>query len=403
MSTVDLVLPRPRAGRFTRGFDEAALRAPFDEQREAFTVGVEEELMVLDRRTLDLAPRAADVLDALGDDGRFCAELPAAQLEIVSPVCVHTGAIGRALLTARRDAAEAAAPMGLVLAGSGTHPFAPAEGVMSAGPRYAAIVDEYRWAARRAMSWGLHVHVAVPGADRALAVHDALRSYLPWLGAIAVNAPFHAGTDTGLASVRPKLSDGLPRQGIPPAFGTWAAYAQWLAWGARSNAFGASHLWWELRLHPTFGTLELRVCDQPATAARSATLAAVIQALCAWLAARHDDGERLPCDPTERIDENRWRALRDGSSGTLLDLDTGAGRSTSEGLAELLATIRPFATGLGSVGAFDEVDELLCTPGADRQRAAAREAGGLRAVVAAQAEAFDAELAGLGAIGAVAA
>jgi carboxylate-amine ligase len=350
---------------------EAALRAPFDELRAAFTVGVEEELMLLEPGTLALAPVAGAVVAATGGDPRFRQELPAAQVEIVTPVCATAGAIGRELLGARR--ALLAATGGRVrLAGAGTHPFAPAEGPTSHGARYDAIAAEYQWAARRGLAWGLHVHVAVPGSDRALAVHDALRSHLPELAALAGNAPFHEGRDTGLHSVRPKLAEGFPRQGIPPAHASWERFADLLAWGRRGGAVPEpSHLWWEVRLQPRLGTLEVRVFDQPATAGEAAALAAVVQALCAWLASRHDE-DRLPAPGArERIEENRWRALRHGLDGELLDLVTGAPEPTRRRVARLLGTLEPVAAGLGAGDAFAGAWSLLERTGSDRQRAAA--------------------------------
>ena len=277
--------------------------------------------MLLDPETLDLLPACGAALERL-DDARFSSELPAAQLELVSPVCPHADDLAAALVAARRTAVERLDGFAR-LAGAGAHPFAAPEGAASADARYIALSERYQWAARRAMTCGVHVHVAVPGCDRALAVHDALRAHLPELAALAGNAPFHEGRDTGLHSVRPKLCESLPRQGIPPPLESWAAYRELLAWGAAGDAFCASEVWWEVRLHPVHGTVEIRVCDQPATAAASATLAAVIQALCAWLSVRHDAGKLGTPAPTVRIQENRWRALRHGLDGTFLDLDTG--------------------------------------------------------------------------------
>ena len=336
--------------------------------------------MLLDPETLDLLPACGEALERIGDP-RFRPELPAAQLELVTPVLPHADALAVALLDARCTAVERLDGFAR-LAGAGVHPFAAPEGASSAGARYAALSERYQWAARRAMTCGLHVHVAVPGGDRALAVHDALRAHLPELAALAGNAPFHEGRDTGLHSVRPKLCEGLPRQGIPPALGSWAAYRELLAWGAAGDAFPAAELWWEVRLHPEHGTVEVRVCDQPATAGASAALAAVVQALCAWLSARHDAGELGAPAPTVRIQENRWRALRHGLDGAFLDLRTGSPEPARERVETLLCTLEPVAAGLGSGGAFAVAWTLLESTGSTCQRDIAGEAGGdLRTVV----------------------
>ena len=149
----------------------------------------------------------------------------------------------------------------------------------------------------RQLVFGLHVHVAVRGADRALAVHNALRSYLPELAALAGNAPLHDGRDTGLASLRPKLSELLPRQGVPPAFASWEERAELERWGRRGGVFpAAGEPWWELRAHDEHGTIELRVPDTQSTPEEAAGVLALAAALIATLAGRHDAGE--PCRST---------------------------------------------------------------------------------------------------------
>src|SRR5215217_208037 len=198
------------------------LRAAFDAP-EPLTVGLEEELMLLAPETLDLRPRAAAVIGPVGDP-RFKLEMPAAQLELSLPPARSVPEAIAALAAARRDVAAAAEPVGR-LAAAGVHPFAAAIGQLNAGERYALTEEEYGDVARRQLVCALQVHVAVGGADRSLAVYNGLRPWLPLLAALAANAPLHAGRDTGLASVRPKIAEQLPRQGIPPAIGSWEELA----------------------------------------------------------------------------------------------------------------------------------------------------------------------------------
>ena len=318
-------------------FDVPSLRAAFDAPGRAdLTVGLEEELMLLDAETGDLAPCAPELLERLAGDPRFKAEMPAAQIELVSAPAGTVAAAAAVLAGARADLL--AAGEGRVLAGgAGTHPFAAAEGVLNQGERYERIQAEYGAIARRQLVFGLHVHVAVAGADRALAVHDALRGHLPELAALAANAPFHDGRDTGLASVRPKISEQLPRQGIPPALGSFDALAAELRWGAAAEAVPEPRQWWwELRLHPAYGTVELRVPDAQITVADTAAVAAVGHALIARLAERFDAGERLPAPPSWRIEQNRWAACRHGVGARLADLDTGELVPARERLRALL-------------------------------------------------------------------
>jgi carboxylate-amine ligase len=262
--------------------------------------------MLLHPSTLDLLPRAADVLAIVDGDPAVKGELPASQLELLTPPVSTVGEAAAALRTARRRLASATTGIGL-LAAAGAHPFSAPEGELNTGERYEAIVREYGCIARRQLVFGLHVHVAVRPAVRALAVYNALRSYLPELAALSANAPFHAGVDTGLQSIRPKLAENLPRQGIPPAFASFEELASTLRWGARAGVLtDPRQWWWELRLHPRFGTIEVRVCDAQTTVAESTALAAVIHALCVWLAQRHEGGDLPPPAPTWRIEENRW-------------------------------------------------------------------------------------------------
>jgi glutamate---cysteine ligase / carboxylate-amine ligase len=352
----------------------AELRARFD-AAAPFTIGIEDEVMVLDPETLELAPRAREVLGRLGEDPRYKLELPAAQLELLVEPTATVPEAARALLEARRDLV-ARVDGAVSFAAAGVHPTSPGAGALNRSPRYEHVIREYGLVAARQLVCALQVHVSVPGADRALAVYNAARGYLPWLAALAANAPFYEGHDTGLASVRAKIGELLPRQGVPPAFESWEAYAGTLAWGAQSGAFpGASSWWYELRLHPQFGTLELRVPDAQIKVSDAAAVAAVAQALMAWLAQRHDGADLAAPVETWRIEQNRWWACRDGVEGGMADLDTGELRPTRERLRELLDTLEPVASGLGASGGLTRARELVECNGAIAQRRAAARAG----------------------------
>jgi carboxylate-amine ligase len=342
------------------------LRAAF-EQPGAATVGLEEELMLLDGETLDLAPRAPEVIARLGGDPRFKLEMPAAQLEIVTAAHPTVAEAADELARSRADLEAAAA--GFRIAGAGAHPFAAGAGPLNPGPRYETIGAEYAAVARRQLVFGLHVHVAIRGAERALAVYNALRSYLPELAALAANAPFYEGRDSGLASVRSRISGLLPRQGVPPVLDSLEAYAEALRWCGFDDP---RQWWWELRLHPVFGTVEVRVPDTQATVEESAAIGAVVYALAMHLAGRHDAGETLPVAEAWRIDQNRWSACRHGIEGEMTDLVTGERRPTRERIAVLVEE-------LGVA--------LPAGQGARRQREVAAERG-LRGLVAWLADAF---------------
>ena len=356
-----------------------AMRALFDGVTD-HTVGVEEELMLLDPDTLDLLPAAARVDAELGERVSLRAELAAAQIETASPVCDSIAQAAQTLAAARRELGAGVAGWAR-LAGAGTHPFAAPEGPLRDLPRYNALKAAYPWAIERQLVFGLHIHVAVRGADRALAVLNAVRSYLPDLAALAGNAPLHAGRDTGLASVRPEIAGLLPRQGVPPVFASWEEYAGYLAWGRRGGLFPAEgEPWWEARGHDELGTIELRVPDAQTTADEAAGVLALGAGLVAWLAERYDAGEPLPVHDTIRISDNRWRALRHGLTGSLLDLDSGEQEPTRARVLALIDRVAPAAERLGGAAALDHARTLAARNGAERQREIAARHGPRRVV-----------------------
>jgi carboxylate-amine ligase len=351
-----------------------SLRAAFD-AGAPYEVGLEDEVMLLDPATFALVPRAAEVLSILEGDPRFKLELPASQIEIITPPSIGVPAATASLLEGRRDLA--AATDGLVcLAAAGVHPFSPGTGELNRGPRYEHTIREHGLLAARQLVCALQVHVSVGRADRALRIYNAARSYLPELAALAANAPFYEGCDTGLASVRPKLAELLPRQGVPPPIESWESYAAELSWGVTAGRL--SHVgtwWWELRLHPRLGTLEFRVPDGQTTVADAAAIAAVAQALVAWLDGLEESDPRLAVAPTWRIEENRWSACRDGVDGSMADLSTGNQRLTRECLGELLDALAPVASRLGAGAELGSARALIDVNGAIAQRDVARDGG----------------------------
>ena len=363
-----------------------SLKAAFDTPAP-FTVGIEEELMLLDPETLDLTSKAAELLERVEGDGRFKLELPAAQFEIASPALRSAHDVAAFLEEARRDLGQAAAGVAR-LACSGVHPFADEEGELNAGERYKRTRREYGGLARRQLVFGLQVHVAVRPADRALAVYNGLRDHLPELLALAANSPYYRGADTGLAAVRPKLCELLPRQGVPPALRSFDEYAEALAWGERAGGIPEAGVWWwELRPHPAFGTIEVRVPDAQVTVDDAAAVAAVVHALSRQLAEEHEGGERRTPARTWRIEENRWQALRHGLDGKLADLATGEPIPTRQRLSALLDRLEPHARALGAGAELAHARTLTERNGADRQREQHAN-GGMRGLVVWLVEGF---------------
>lgn len=339
------------------------LRARF-EASGPLTVGLEEEVLLLDPESFDLTPRAAEVLERLGDPARFKPELPAAQLEIVTAPHERLDGALAELAAGRSALVEAAAGLARPAA-TGLHPFTNPFGELAPLEDYDHTRAEYGRVARLQLVSALQVHVAVGGADRSLAVYNALRSYLPEILALSANAPYIAGEDSGMATARPKINELLPRQGVPPAIPSWDEFAAALRWGAAAgNVHTPRTWWWELRPHPAYGTLEVRAPDAQTTLEDAAAVAGFVVALIARLAERHEAGEPLPAAPTWRIEENRWSAARHGLDGTLADLETGERRPTRDRLLELV----------DDIGA-EDTRPLVERGGATRQRAIAAERG----------------------------
>ncbi len=329
--------------------------------------------MLLDPETLELADRAPEIVELLGEDERFKLELPASQLEILTAPAATVSEAAADLLGGRRALAQAVGE-DVLLAAAGAHPFSPARGRLNRSPRYDATASEYGCIAERQLVCALQVHVAPGTSDRALAIYNAARSYLPLLAALSANAPLYEGVDTGLASVRPLIGRLLPRQGVPPALSSWESYAEALTWGHAGGTVPEPAVWWwELRLHPRFGTLEFRVPDAQSAVADAAAIAAVIQALVCWLGERHDAGDLPPADSTWRIEENRWSACRHGVEGEMVDLRTGRRRPTRAWLEELLDAVGPVARSLRAEAELNHARRLVEVNGAIAQRQVFRE------------------------------
>ncbi len=345
----------------------ADVRSAFDRET-TLTVGLEEELMLLDPGSYALAPAIDRALALTGGDRRFARELRQSQVEIMTPVAGNATAAGLNLARGRLDLAEALAGE-LLIAAAGVHPCCDEPGGLAEGDRYEKIAREYSWPLRGTIPCGLHVHVAVPGADRALAVFNASRSYLPEIAALAANSPFLDGVDTGLASARATLNDALHRARIPPHFASWDDLAKFVTWGSRGGLFpDATHLWWSLRPHLRFGTLELRVADAQTRVEDALAVAAVFQALVASLILRHDGGELLPVHDEHRIAENTWRATRYGVRGWMVDLDSGEPQTARDRIVRMLDEIEPCADALGSSMGLLTARALVADNGAERQR-----------------------------------
>jgi carboxylate-amine ligase len=354
---------------------------------DLLTIGLEEELILVDPSTLQPAEAVELVLDRAADQ-RVQAEFRAAQIELVSPVCVTAGDLTRELAAARRHV-HGVLDGELRVIAAGTHPLVRGPVAITDRPRYKLIAQDHPWAIRRGVPSGLHVHVGLGDADEALAVYNAARSYVPDLAALAANSPFFEGADSGLASTRLKLVEDLSRAATPPLFATWPEFDGFVSWGAAGGLFpDLTHLWWDLRPRPDLGTLEFRFADAQTFVEHTAALVALCQSLVSSLRLRLRAQDELPVHPTHVIAENRWRAVRDGLDAVLVDPHSGHSEPVRSRLARLVLELEPYAAELACADELDEAWAMLSRNGAARQRevAAVRGVEGLTAWLADETE-----------------
>jgi carboxylate-amine ligase len=335
-----------------------------------YTVGLEEEVMLLDPADWSLAYRVDELLPMLSPrlTSRATAETHGAAIELAT---TPHGEVGPAVCQARdlRVALKTElTDIGLVAASAGTHPRAVwTEVEVSSGARYQLVYGSMRALARREPTFALHVHIGVASPDAAITLYNRLRAHLPLLLALSVNSPFWQGRDTGMQSMRTPLFQGFPRTGIPRAFACYEEYAETVDLLLRCEAFPEpTFLWWDLRPQPKLGTVEVRIMDAQTTVAETAALVALVQTI-AHLELEegfHDD--KLVCSP-EVLDENRFLAARDGMSAHLIDPVAERRVPARELLDGVLRAGYPHATELGCERLLEGVDALARETGAERQ------------------------------------
>lgn len=359
-------------------------------QLGSYTVGIEEEVMLLDQLTWALAHRIDSVLPRLPHtrDGSFTAETHGSALEIQTGVHARIGEAIEELAALRGELDSTLRPLSMQAASAGTHPFAVwQEIVVSAGERYQFVYGSMRELARREPTFGLHVHVGVPGAEAAVEASNRLRVEIPLLLALSVNSPFWQGRDTGLASARTPLFQAFPRVGIPRAFADYAEYVEAVDVLIRCKAVPEpTFLWWDVRPQPRFGTVEVRIMDAQTTLAETAALAALVQCIVRLAVEGGSDLHSSASD--EVLAENRFLAARDGMEAELIEPDLGERVPARALLADLLAACRPQAEALGCVTELESVSELARRTGAQRQLELKRSLGSLPRVVSVLADDF---------------
>jgi carboxylate-amine ligase len=335
----------------------------------SFTLGIEEELMILDQQSLELSNSIETMLE-VAPEGDVKPELMESVLEIATAPAPNTAEAGRELRQLRKEVIAAAGTKGLTIGSAGTHPFAMWEDQrIVARPRYRDLISALRFVARQEIIFGVHVHVGLDDPDKAIHVANGMRIHLPVLLALSANSPFWRTDATGLASTRTPIFRAFPRVGVPPAFDDWADFESKIDFMVRSRVIeDYTYLWWDVRPHPNFGTVEVRVCDAQTRVDHTLALAALVQALVRELAEHFDAGRRLSPYPHQMIDENKWLAARHGLDGELVDLPSAERVSTRALARRLLDRAREHALDLGSSVELEGIQDLL-----DRGNGAARQ------------------------------
>jgi carboxylate-amine ligase len=344
-------------------------------QSDPYTLGVEEEYMLLDGETFDLVQHIDTVLAAVAGhelEPRINPELMQSVLEIATPVCHTPAEVAEQLRQIRAYVCGIAREQGMRVGSAGTHPFSLFERQrITARDRYRALVDQMQYVARRELIFGMHIHVAVDDPDKAIQVVNGLLPHIGPLLALSASSPFWRAEPTGLRSSRQMIFAAFPRSGPPPRFKSYADYAEVVGQLEKTGCIADyTHIWWDIRLHPRLGTIEVRICDAVTRLEDVVAIVAYCQALVKLLSERFDRGEQIPSYHRILTTENKWLAGRYGLEAPLMDLATGRRNRVAipQLIRRTLKEIEPHARELGSDRELEGIEEILRNGnGADRQ------------------------------------
>jgi carboxylate-amine ligase len=366
------------------------------------TIGVELEVQLIDPVTLDMAPKSREVIAAIPEELRdhFKHELFLSIVEVITPVCrdIHDVAVQLDRLTrALHRACEACE---LSVMGCGTHPFAQwRDQPLTPNPRYFNLVDRMGWVARRMLIMGTHVHVGVESGEKAVAIMNSLTCYLPHLLAISASSPYWSGSDTLLASSRLKVFELLPTAGLPPRVTNWRELVTLMRTLIAANAIETiREIWWDVRPHPNFGTIEIRVCDGLASPGEALVLTALIQTLVVYLGDLYDHGEQMPTLQQWTLKENKWRAARYADEAHVIRNEMGHQVAVRAHLESILEDLEQVAVRIGTKPYLEQIARVFeIGPSFRRQRAVMQRHNCQRRLVKALCEEFtdDTPLGGL--------
>jgi carboxylate-amine ligase len=354
---------------------------------ERASLGVEVELEIVDGSSRELVSAASEILDEVGggaEHPKAKHELFESTIEIITGVCTTVSEAKADLQATLDELHVATAKRGLALMCSGTHPFSSwRDQTVSPNPRYARLIDEMGWMAQRLQIFGVHFHVGVRSAEKSIAIANALSLYIPHFLALSASSPYWDGLDTGLASSRSKVFEGLPTAGLPEPIESWDDFESFMETLVSAEAISTiREVWWDIRPHPDFGTVELRMCDGLPTLGEVSALAALAQCLVESFDARIDAGGVPPVPREWIVRQNKWRAARYGLDAELIVDDTGKRRHVRDLVADLVADLEPTSERLGCAAELASLRRTLESgSSAHRQRSVVAAGGSLVDVV----------------------
>ena len=356
------------------------------------TLGVELELQILDPETKNLVSGAEQIIDRSGDSTHVKPELIQSTVELNTDICQDVGQVRQELSSRIRRLLGVYDELGFELACAGTHPFAEwSEQDITDKDRYHMLVERCQWPARRLMIFGLHVHVGVQTGEKAVAVVDALSTYLPHLLALSASSPFFDHLDTGLACCRVKIFESLPTAGLPYRLVNWVEFQRLMKTLINSKTVETvREIWWDVRPHPDFGTVEVRICDGVPTLDEVMAMTSLVQSLVVWLGDRYDEG--AASEPLQRFwitRENKWRAARWATEAEIIVDEDGRLEPLADSIRRLVEDVTPTARQLGCAEELTRVRDILqAGPSYQRQRKLYEETRDFRKVVESLVEEF---------------
>ena len=359
------------------------------------TLGVELELQIIDPATKNLVSGAPRIIERSAGDVHVKPELIESTIELNTDICQDVAAVRRELYDRVGTLLGMCDELGYEIASVGTHPFAEwSEQRVTSKERYNMLVERCQWPARRLMIFGLHVHVGVESGEKAIAVVNALTTYLPHLLALSASSPFFNSLDTGLASCRIKVFESLPTAGLPYRLLNWAEFQRLMTTLINARAIETiREIWWDIRPHPDFGTVEIRICDGLPTLDDVFAMTAMIQSLVVWLGDLYDEGTYFPLQRHWVVQENKWRASRWALDAEIIVDEDGRLERLSDSVQTLLETLRPVASRLECQDELAGIARMMAKePSYQWQRSLYGERGRFEDVVGALVKSFRASV-----------